>query len=115
MADLLPSTDEEIPNASAATTSAMAPDAITDFVLLNRSDFIYSSFFTMMGEPTEGPQVPPPEIPRWPHPVVSRATRVNPVTRPSDRVELMGANRKPALHPSRVCQLAASVNVTVAS
>ena len=44
MADLVPSTDEETPNASAATTSAMAPDAITDFVLLNRSDFIYSSF-----------------------------------------------------------------------
>jgi hypothetical protein len=43
-ADLEPSTDEEIPNASAAATSAMALDAITDFVLLNRSGFIYSSF-----------------------------------------------------------------------
>ena len=43
MADLVPSTDEETPNASAATTSAMAPDAITDLVLLNRSGFIYSS------------------------------------------------------------------------
>jgi hypothetical protein len=32
------------PKASAATTSAMALDAITDFVLLNRSDFISSSF-----------------------------------------------------------------------
>jgi hypothetical protein len=28
------------PNASAAATSAMALDAITDFVLLNRSGFI---------------------------------------------------------------------------
>ena len=28
----------------AATTSAMALDATTDFVLLNRSGFIYSSF-----------------------------------------------------------------------
>ena len=36
--------DEETPNVSAATTSAMALDAITDFVLLNRSGFIYSSF-----------------------------------------------------------------------
>ena len=44
MAGLEPSTDEETANASAATTSAMAPDAITDFVLLNRSDFIESSF-----------------------------------------------------------------------
>jgi hypothetical protein len=43
MADLGPSMDEEIPNASAATTSAMAMDAITDLVLLNRPDFIYSS------------------------------------------------------------------------
>ena len=39
-AELGPSTDEETPNTSAATTSAMALDAITDFVLLNRSDFI---------------------------------------------------------------------------
>jgi hypothetical protein len=44
MADLVPSADDETANASAATTSAMAPDAITDFVLLNRSDFIVSSF-----------------------------------------------------------------------
>src|ERR1700683_4149897 len=49
------------PNASAATTSAMALDAITDFVLVNRSDFISSSAaFSLMGKPTEGPQVPPP-------------------------------------------------------
>jgi hypothetical protein len=41
--DLEPNTDEETPNASAATTSAMAPEATTDFVLMNRSDFIYSS------------------------------------------------------------------------
>jgi hypothetical protein len=38
-----PSTREEIPITSAATTSAMALDATTDFVLLNRSCFIYSS------------------------------------------------------------------------
>jgi hypothetical protein len=64
-ADLGPSTDEETPNASAATTSAMALDAITNFVLLNRSGFICSSTASsVMGKPTEGPQVPPPEIPR---------------------------------------------------
>ena len=32
------------PKASAAATNAMALDAITDFVLPNRSDFIYASF-----------------------------------------------------------------------
>jgi hypothetical protein len=36
-------TSENIPMTSAATTSAMALDATTDFVLLNRSGFIYSS------------------------------------------------------------------------
>ena len=35
---------DETPTTSAATTSAMALVAITDFVLLNRSGFIYSSF-----------------------------------------------------------------------
>ena len=38
------SAPEETPKDRAATTSAMAPDAITDFVLLSRSDFINSSF-----------------------------------------------------------------------
>ncbi len=39
-------------------------DATTDFVLLNRSDLIYSSVLTVMGKPTEGPQVRLPGIPR---------------------------------------------------
>ena len=43
-ADLGPSTSEETPIVRAATTRAMALDATTDFVLLNRSGFIYSSF-----------------------------------------------------------------------
>ena len=42
-ADLGPNTSEETPITSAATTSAMALVAITDFVLLNRSGFICSS------------------------------------------------------------------------
>ena len=37
------STSEETPITSAATTSAMALETTTDFVLLNRSGFIYSS------------------------------------------------------------------------
>jgi hypothetical protein len=35
---------DAIPNVAAATTSAIALDAITDFVRLNRSAFICSSF-----------------------------------------------------------------------
>ena len=57
-ADLGPNTDEETPNARAAMTSATAPDAITDFVLVNRSDFICSSFFAAMGKTTEEPRTP---------------------------------------------------------
>ena len=64
-ADLEPSTSEETPITRAATSSAMALDAITDFVLLNRSGFIDSSTsFIAMGKPTEGPQDRLPVIPR---------------------------------------------------
>ena len=59
MADLGPSTEEEIPNARAATTTAMAPVAITDLDLLNRSDFIYFLVCAVMGKTTEGLRVRP--------------------------------------------------------
>ncbi len=60
-----PTKAENTPKVRAATTSAMAPDATTDFVLLNRSGFIdSSSAFSLMGKPTEGPQVPLPAVPR---------------------------------------------------
>ena len=49
-------------------TSAMAPDAISDFVLLNRSDSMLL-VFSVMGKPTDGPQVPPlkslADLTRW--------------------------------------------------
>ena len=96
-----PSTSEEIPITSAATTSAMALAANTDFVLPNRSGFIDSSIFSVMGKPTEGLQKRLPAIPRWSHPVVGRATEGS-VTRPSDRVELMEEEPKFSLRQNRL-------------
>ena len=52
-----PRTNVETPITKAATTSAMALDAITDFVLLNRSGFIdFSTSLNAMDKPTEGSQ-----------------------------------------------------------
>ena len=44
-----------MPMTDAATTSTMRPDAITDFVLVNRSGFIVCSTRSFQaGKPTEG-------------------------------------------------------------